>query len=167
MKRHAVLTSTFTDVLDCAGTLTLSSESPSGAHREPLMRRARGVAFVTAILLSIGMSPIEATQKMQFNSSKELIKYVAQLQLSDKEYKCHNEIIYRESRWNDRAVGNKNGKKQAHGLYQMKIASMKNAHVELQFWKYWGYVMHRYGVTPLDEPAYCVALNHLKNKGWQ
>ena len=104
---------------------------------------------------------------LDFNSSKELVKYVANKQLSDKEYKCHNEIIYRESRWNDKAIGNKSGTKRAHGLYQLKIASMRNAHVELQFWKYWDYVAYRYGVTPLDEPNYCVALAHLKSKGWQ
>lgn len=104
---------------------------------------------------------------MQFSSSKELIKYVANKQLSENQYVCHNQIIYLESRWNERAIGNKSGVKQAYGLYQLKIASMKDAHVELQFWKYWQYVMHRYGVTTLDEPDYCVALAHLKTKGWQ
>ena len=106
-------------------------------------------------------------QGLELKTSKELIKYVANKQLSDKEYRCHNEIIYRESRWNDKAIGNEKGKKQAYGLYQLKINSMKNAHVELQFWKYWQYVAYRYGVTTLDEPNYCVALAHLKNKGWQ
>lgn len=113
------------------------------------------------------MQVVDAGQKMPFNSSKELIKYVANKQLSDSQYKCHNEIIYRESRWNDKAIGNKQGIKQAHGLYQLKIRSLKGAHPELQFWKYWEYVTHRYGITALDEPNYCVALAHLKNKGWQ
>lgn len=167
MNPTRALTSTFTEMLDHTGTLTLSSESPSRAHREPLRRLARGVAVVMAIVLSIGGTPLEATQKMQFSSSKELIKYVANKQLSENQYICHNQIIYLESRWNEKAIGNKAGVKQAYGLYQLKIASMKDAHVELQFWKYWQYVSHRYGVTTLDEPNYCVALDHLKTKGWQ
>lgn len=104
---------------------------------------------------------------LELKTSKELVKYVANKQLSDIQYHCHNEIVYRESRWNDKAIGNIGGTKQTYGLYQMKIASMRNAHVELQFWKYWQYVSYRYGVTTLDEPNYCVALAHLKNKGWQ
>ena len=165
MKRHAALTSTFINVLDCHGML--SGESPSGAYREPLKRLARGVAIALVGAMSFGAVPADGISEVPNRSSKELIKYVANKQLSDNQYKCHNEIIYRESRWNDKAIGNKQGTKQAYGLYQLKIASMKDAHVELQFWKYWQYVSYRYGVTALDEPDYCVALDHLKSKGWQ
>jgi hypothetical protein len=165
MKRHAALTSTFTNVLDSSGTL--SARAHQGLRASRLRGVARSVAFVIGITLSIPMQVVDAGQKMPFSSSKELIKYVANKQLSDNQYKCHNEIIYRESRWNDKAIGNIGGVKQAHGLYQMKIASMRNAHVELQFWKYWTYVTHRYGITALDEPNYCKALTHLKIKGWQ
>lgn len=126
---------------------------------------ARAVALLSITGLALSMS-YEA-KGLDFKTSKDLIKYVANKQLSDNQYKCHNEIIYRESRWNDKAIGNKQGTKQAYGLYQLKIDSMKDAHVELQFWKYWQYVAYRYGVTPLDEPNYCVALAHLKSKGWQ
>lgn len=126
---------------------------------------ARAVALLSFTGLAITMS--SGAEGLELNTSKELVKYVANKQLSDIQYKCHNEIVYRESRWNDKAIGNIGGTKQAYGLYQMKIASMRNAHVELQFWKYWQYVSYRYGVTTLDEPNYCVALAHLKNKGWQ
>ena len=162
--RHAALTSTFTNVLDSSGTLT--ARAHRGSERAA-SRIARSVAFVIGISLSIPMQVADGGQQVPFRSSKELIKYVANKQLSDNQYKCHNEIIYRESRWNDKAIGNKAGKKQAHGLYQMKIESLKGAHPELQFWKYWEYVTHRYGMTALDEPDYCVALDHLKDKGWQ
>jgi hypothetical protein len=165
MKRHAALTSTFTNVLDSSGTL--SARAHQGLRASRLRGVARSVAFVIGITLSIPMQVVDAGQKMPFSSSKELIKYVANKQLSDIQYKCHNEIIYRESRWNDKAIGNIGGVKQAYGLYQLKIASMRTAHVERQFWKYWEYVSYRYGVTALDEPNYCVALAHLKNKGWQ
>lgn len=134
-----------------------------------ITRAASRIARVVALLSFTGLALSLSSQAegLELKTSKEIIKYVANKQLSDKEYRCHNEIIYRESRWNDKAIGNIGGSKQAYGLYQMKIDSMKNAHVELQFWKYWQYVSYRYGVTALDEPNYCVALAHLKNKGWQ
>jgi hypothetical protein len=100
-------------------------------------------------------------------SNKQMILQLADNQLTKKQEICHNEIIYRESRWNERAIGNIGGKKQAYGLYQLKINSMRTAHPEIQFWKYWEYVLHRYGITEYDEPMYCAALHHLKTKGWQ
>jgi hypothetical protein len=103
-------------------------------------------------------------------ASNQAIKYVKELakyQLTDKQEACHHEIIYRESRWDHRAVGNIGGKKQAYGLYQMKVESLKTGSTVKQFWMYWTYVMHRYGVTQYDEPNYCNALQHLKTKGWQ
>jgi hypothetical protein len=103
-------------------------------------------------------------------ASNQAIRYVkdlAKYQLTDKQEKCHHEIIYRESRWDYRAVGNKGGTKQAYGLYQMKVKSLKHGSTVKQFWMYWTYVMHRYGVTEYDEPDYCKALHHLKTKGWQ
>jgi hypothetical protein len=160
VKRHAVLTSTYTNVLDPSGTLT--ARAFKGSERAAL-RIARSVAIVIGIALSIVQSPIA---QGSIDATKN-IKKLANYQLTDKQYKCHNEIIYRESRWNYKAIGNIGGTKQAYGLYQLKIDSLHNAHPELQFWKYWQYVNHRYGITQYDEPDYCKALNHLVTKGWQ
>lgn len=148
------------------GTILSWLEPIRGSERAA-SRVARSVAFAFVGALSIGASPIAEGSIDTFKSSKELIQYVANKQLTDKQYHCHNEIIYRESRWNDKAIGNIGGTKQAYGLYQLKIASMRTAHPEVQFWKYWQYVSYRYGVTEYDEPMYCAALTHLKNKGWQ
>jgi hypothetical protein len=169
MKRLAALTSTFTDVLAPYAKLKHIFRRLSANLPKQIARAACGGARAVALLSITGFAIFVSSEAeaINFTSSKELVKYVAQNQLSDKQYHCHNEIVYRESRWNDKAIGNIGGKKQAHGLYQMKIASLQGAHPELQFWKYWVYVLHRYGVTPLDEPDYCVALAHLKNKGWQ
>jgi hypothetical protein len=101
------------------------------------------------------------------NLAIKYVKELAKYQLTDKQELCHHEIIYRESRWNVRAVGNKNGTKQTYGFYQIKSESMRTASAVKQFWTYWHYVMHRYGVTEYDEPDYCNALQHLKTKGWQ
>ena len=146
--------------------LTRLVRSQARAHQglTPSRRRvARGVAAAIGISLSIAM-PLDArSNNLPIKHVKELAKY----QLTDKQEQCHHEIIYRESRWDYRAVGNLNGTKRVYGLYQMKTESLKNSSTVKQFWMYWHYVAHRYGVTEYDEPNYCNALHHLKTKGWQ
>ncbi len=142
--------------LDCHGTLR--ARAPKG-----LRASLKGAACLVAIAIGISM-PAEA------GASNQAIRYVkdlAKYQLTDKQELCHHEIVYRESRWNYRAVGNLNGTKRVYGLYQMKTESLKNASSIKQFWMYWHYVGYRYGWTEYDEPNYCKALHHLKTKGWQ
>jgi len=127
------------------------------------LRQACGVAIAIGISLSMAL-PLDAQAS---NQAIRYVKELARYQLTDKQEQCHHEIIYRESRWNHRAVGNLNGTKRVYGLYQMKTESLKNSSTVKQFWMYWHYVMHRYGVTEYDEPNYCKALHHLKTKGWQ
>lgn len=160
MKRHAALTSTFTNVLGGSGTLRARAHQGLTPSR---LRIARGVAFAIGISLSI-VSPLDAKAN---NLPIKYVKELAREQLTDKQEKCHHEIIYRESRWDHRAIGNIGGTKQAYGLYQMKVKSLKTASTVKQFWMYWHYVTHRYGWTQYDEPDYCNALNHLRSKGWQ
>jgi hypothetical protein len=124
---------------------------------------ARSVAAVIGILLSIA-TPLDVMASIHATKS---IKVLANKQLTDKQYKCHNEIIYRESRFNIDAVGNKNGTKQTHGYYQIKSEAVKGKPYDYQFWMYWYYVASRYGYTEYEEPNYCAALHHLKTKGWQ
>ncbi len=90
------------------------------------------------------------------------IKVLANKQLTDKQYHCHNEIIYRESRFNINAVNGSH-----YGYYQMRSKSMQGKPYDYQFYVYWYYVASRYGYTEYDEPNYCLALKHLKTKGWQ
>lgn len=124
------------------------------------LRLARSVAAVIGILLSIAM-PLDVM------ASIVPLKALANYQLTDKQYNCHNEIVYRESRWNEKAIGNKAGTKQTHGYYQIKSNAVKDKPYDYQFWMYWYYVASRYGLTEYDEPNYCNALHHLKTKGWQ
>ena len=126
-------------------------------------RLAREVAVAIGISLSIAM-PLDARAN---NLPIKYVKELAEYQLTDKQEACHDEIIYRESRWDHRAIGNIGGTKQAYGLYQMKVKSLKTASTVKQFWMYWHYVTHRYGYTKYEEPNYCKALHHLKTKGWQ
>jgi len=162
MKRHTALTSTFTNVLGASGTLRARAHQGLTPSRQSV---ARGVALAIGISLSI-VSPLDA--KANDLVIKE-VKHLAKITLTHKQYLCHNEIVYRESRWDLRAVGNIGGTKQAYGLYQMKLESLKKADHKRQFWKYWYYVVHRYGITDhkTQDANYCKALNHLRSKGWQ
>jgi hypothetical protein len=111
----------------------------------------------------VGALCLSGTQsaEAQLDATKS-IKVLADKQLTDQQYDCHNKIIYIESRWN---VAAKNGSH--YGLYQGRSVSLKGAPADYQFWWYWYYVTNRYGVTEYDEPNYCVALKHLKTRGWQ
>ena len=161
MKRHAVLTSTYVNVLGSYGTLW--ARALQGAHPEPLKRVARGVALALVGALCLPMSTASSGSIKPYQNIKQLADY----QLTDKQYKCHNEIVYRESRFQINAIGNKSGTKQTYGYYQIKSKSLHKAPYDYQFYRYWSYVLHRYGYTEYDEPDYCKALHHLKTKGWQ
>ena len=156
------LNRTYVNGLDTSGTL--SARAHQGLNASPI-GLARVVALAIGISLSIAM-PLDAQAS---DLAIKQLKQLANYQLTDKQYACHNEIIYRESRWNHRAVGNKSGTKQAYGLYQMKLKSLHTSTHIRQYWKYWHYVVHRYGVvdTKTHDANYCKALHHLKTKGWQ
>jgi len=119
------------------------------------LRLVRSVAIVIGILLSMADADRLEAQYLP-------IKVLANKQLTDKQYQCHNEIIYRESRFNIDAVNGSH-----HGYYQMRSKSMQGKPYDYQFYIYWYYVASRYGYTEYDEPNYCLALKHLKTKGWQ
>jgi hypothetical protein len=152
--RHAALSRTFANVLGGSGTL--SARSPQGFNS-----RLKGVARELAVVIGISLSIAGAIRS---EASIVPIKELANKQLTDKQYKCHNEIIYRESRFQIDAVNGSH-----HGYYQMRTESMKNKPYDYQFFVYWYYVAKRYGysVENPDVPNYCAALNHLVRKGWQ
>ena len=153
--RHA-LNAVVIHMLDRRGTL--SSESPSRAHRKPLMRIACGVAIVIVIALSLGVAPADGISNKPYIDIKGLADY----QLTEKQEYCHNAIIYRESRFNIDAVNGSH-----YGYYQIRNTMIIDSPYDYQFYFYWKYVSHRYGVTRYDEPDYCKALHHLRVKGWQ
>ena len=157
--RNAALNRTYTNGLDTSGTL--SARARQGLNASPI-----GLARVVALAIGISLSIATPLDAQASNLAIKQLKELANYQLTDKQYKCHNEIIYRESRWDYKAVGNLNGTKRVYGLYQMKTESLKGSTPIKQFWMYWHYVTHRYGVTEYDEPDYCKSLHHLKTKGY-
>ena len=143
------------NLFDPRGTLRREPFRGSARARKA---RARVVAIVSGTALFMSIAPVSS-------GSIDPIRYVKELakeQLTDKQESCHNSIVYRESRWNPRAVNGSH-----YGLYQGRSKSLKNASTIKQWWWYWHYVAHRYGWTEYDEPDYCNALHHLKTKGWQ
>ena len=141
-------------VIDMRGTL--SARSLKGFNSR-LKGVARELAVAIGILLSMASMP---SSQASIDANKSL-RVLANKQLTDKQYQCHNQIVHRESSWNIRAVNGSH-----HGYYQMRTESIKNKPYDYQFYIYWYYVSKRYGLDN-EIPDYCKALHHLKTKGWQ
>lgn len=154
-KRHAGLTSTYANKIDSPGTLT--ARALKGSERAA-SRIARSVAIVIGIALFVPMSQASSGSIDAIQSIKEL----ADTQLTEKQEYCHNQIVYRESRFIKDASNGSH-----HGYYQGRSKVLDGAPDDYQFYWFYHYTMHRYGVTKYDEPNYCASLKHLKTKGWQ
>ena len=144
-------------LLDTIGTLT--QQSLSKAHREPLRGVARGV--LVAIGISVLLVPNAGSSDMTVNktyvSYKEYALHLLNYNLT--EYKCLTRLYGKESAWNPKAIGNLEGTQRVYGIPQGKSEWLKDqdGYTQVQ----WGldYISHRYG-----EP--CVALQHWRDKGW-
>jgi hypothetical protein len=134
MKRNTALTSTFTDSLDINGTLT--AQSPSGAHRDPLRRVGRGV------LVAIGISLFTPANAVAPVEAKRLtIKEYAAVLVDDKyQMSCLSKLYGKESAWNYRANSGSHW-----GIPQGKSEYLRTATPEQQIM--WGlkYIDNRYG----------------------
>jgi hypothetical protein len=149
-------------LMDLTEAVHFSARSPQGFRAS-----LKGVACSVAVVIGISLSIAGASRSEASIDANKSLKSLAKYQLTDKQYRCHNEIVFRESTWNINAIGNKSGTKQTHGYYQIKSKHIKGKPYDYQFYMYWYYVNHRYGITKYDEPNYCAALHHLKTKGWQ
>ena len=141
--------------------LTRLVRSTARAH-QGLNAGPRGTARVVAIAIGISLSIAMPLDARATDKAIGYVKQLADYQLTEYQESCHNQIVYRESRWDPKAVNGSH-----HGLYQGRSKSLKNASTVKQWWWYWYYVANRYGWTDKDEPNYCKALHHLKTKGWQ
>ena len=149
MKPTRRLTSTYINEPRPSGTLT--AQSLSKAHREPLRGVARGVLVAIGIALCF-MPEAGGSKPVQYISYKEYA--LISLDYNLKEYKCLVKLYGKESAFNPNA---RNGSH--YGIPQGKSEYLKtlNGYEQIQ----WGldYIGHRYG-----EP--CVAWDHFKRKGW-
>jgi len=136
---------------------TLLARASKGSGRAP-KRIARPVAIVIGISLSMQTTAVGIGSIDPYYDLHSLADY----QLTDKQYDCHNDIVFRESSFR---IDARNGSH--HGYYQIRNEKLIDAPYDYQFYFYWKYVQHRYGITQYDEPDYCKALHHLKTRGWQ
>jgi len=138
-------------LLDRFGTLT--QQSLSKAHREPLRGVARGVLVAIGISLLL---PYEAGSS-NMSDIKLTPKQYAYYSLNDiKQYKCIASLYGKESAWNYNAYNKSSG---AVGIPQGKSVWLLTATPIEQV--EWGlrYIKHRYS-TP------CNAWAHWKVHGW-
>jgi hypothetical protein len=134
-----------------------SARSPKGFRAS-----LKGVACSVAVVIGISLSIAGADRSEASIDATKALKSLANKQLTDKQYECHNEIVFRESTWKIDAINGSH-----HGYYQIRSKYVKGKPYDWQFFAYWYYVSKRYGITKYDEPNYCNALHHLKTKGWQ
>ncbi len=149
MKRHTALTSTYVNEFDSHGTLT--AQSLSKAHRDPLRRVGRGVLVAIGIALCI-MPDAGGSIPKQYVSYKEYALHL--LGYNYKEYKCLSILYGKESAWNPKATNGSH-----YGIPQGRSEWLKDQDGYTQV--RWGldYIGHRYG-----EP--CIALDHFRRFNW-
>jgi hypothetical protein len=82
--------------------------------------------------------------------------YVRELGWNDKEWRCLDELVNRESRWDMRAD---NPKSSAFGLFQV-LKTKEDSTLQDQVKAGLGYIDHRY------EGSSCKALAHHNRKNW-
>ena len=134
MKRNTALTCGFTDSLDTSGTLT--AQSPSRAHRDPLRRVGRGVLVAIGITL---FTPAYADAPDGFK--RLTIKEYAAVLVDDKyQMSCLSKLYGKESAWNYKANSGSHW-----GIPQGRSEYLRTATAEEQI--RWGlkYIDNRYG----------------------
>ena len=132
--RNADLTCGYTNGFDIDGTLT--AQSPSRAHRDPLRRVGRGV------LVAIGITLFTPAYADAPDEAKRLtIKEYAAILVDDKkQMSCLGKLYGKESAWNPDAVNGSH-----YGIPQGRSIYLKTALPEQQI--QWGlkYIDNRYG----------------------
>jgi len=154
MKRNTALSRTYTNGFDSDGTLT--RQSLSKAHREPLRGVARGVLVAIGIALCI-MPDAGGSKPMQYVSYKEYSLHL--LHYDYVQYKCLTILWGKESAWNPEAVGNLNGTQRVYGIPQGKSEWLKDQD---------GYSQVRWGLSYIDNrhSTPCKALDHWRVHNW-
>ena len=149
MKRNTALTSTYANGFDSNGTLT--AQSPSRAHRDPLRRVGRGVLVAIGISLFTPAYAVAPLKAKEYVSAKE---YAAHLLQDTEQYKCLATLYGKESAWNPEAVNGSH-----YGIPQGRSEYLRTADKYEQVRWGLGYIEVRYG-TP------CQALEFFKKNNY-
>jgi hypothetical protein len=137
-------------LLDTIGTMT--GQSLSKAHPEPLRRIVRGVLACIGILLCIMPSAGSTSANKDYVDYKTYALYL--LDFNYEQYTCLVELYNHESNWNPKASNGSH-----YGIPQGKSEWLRDQDGWTQV--RWGlsYIEHRYS-TP------CNAYDHWKDKNW-
>ena len=128
--------------------------------------------LVGIALLIVNLCFVKTDSVSKLSDNPKLMvtfKEYALLKIEDKkQYKCLTKLWGAESAWNDKAVGNLDGKQKVYGIPQGKSEYLSKVDGYKQIdWGLSYIAAHRlYG---LDDKGYinaCAALNHFKIKGW-
>jgi hypothetical protein len=130
---------------------TLSTQSPSRAHRDPLKRVGRGVLVAIGITLFTPAYADAPDEAKRFITAKE---YAALRLDNTEQYICLSMLYGKESAWNDKAQSGSH-----YGIPQGKSEYLKTANKYEQV--DWGlaYIEARYG-TP------CAALRFFRENNY-
>ena len=134
MKRNTALTCTYVNGFDTDGTL--STQSPSRAHRDPLKRGGRGGLVAIGITL---FTPAYADAP--YRAKQLTIKEYAAVLVDDKyQMSCLSKLYGKESAWNWKANSGSHW-----GIPQGRSEYLRDATAEEQV--QWGlkYIDNRYG----------------------
>jgi hypothetical protein len=119
--------------------------SPVAVSRAGYCLRLMATTLLAVIITINNQIPSKANMNL---------KLYAYNLLSWKEFECFNWLIYKESRWNYKAVNGSH-----YGLGQMRSTWYRDLSPKKQIKASIKYIHHRYGCA-------CKALHHLETKGW-
>ena len=169
MKKRLTMWDSMLNRFDRASTLLASGGllKPERKPRRGELASSWAIAFgLLLCLVALETTAIEVDTARAEPIRESIVtvtpKYYAKALLNDKtQFKCINELYYRESRWNPKA---RNGSH--HGIPQMRNEIMLSKNAIEQVGLGVKYIRHRYGTTVDGVPNACKALQHLKTKGW-
>ena len=140
--------------------LTLDRGITLPRRRGPKAARRLSVRGGLCLSLMLGLSAITSIEttyaKKPLKENVMNLKLYAHNLLNDwDQFECYNWLIYKESRWNTKAINGSH-----YGLGQMRNAKVKDLSGRAQIRWHIRYIKHRY-----DGDA-CKALKHLEMRQW-
>ena len=135
--------------------ITSRRHSPSGRKGEPRRDRlARWHLVGIAICLAVSMCPVKAYSAEPNVMNLKL--FAMNSFKSFDQFECYNWLVYKESRWNYKAVNGSH-----YGLGQIKNKAVLKQSPTYQITFHMRYIGNRYGYVN-NEPNACAALEHLE-----
>ena len=139
--------------------ITSRRHSPSGRKGEPPRGKlARWHLVGIAICLAVSMCPVKAYSAEPNVMNLKL--FAMNSFKSFDQFECYNWLVYKESRWNYKAVNGSH-----YGLGQIKNKAVLKQSPTYQITFHMRYIGNRYGYVN-NEPNACAALEHLEHKGY-